>query len=42
MIEWKLNVISGVPFFQRLVIMIVPFLPKKFVLNIVRRGQELK
>ncbi len=42
MMEWKLNVISGMWFMQRLLMKMIPFLPKKMVLKMVRQGQEIK
>jgi len=40
--EWKLNIISGMWFTQRLTMKLLPFLWKKMVLKMVRKGQEAK
>jgi len=42
MLAGKLNVISGMTFSQRLTMKLLPFLPKKTVLKMVRKGQEIK
>ena len=42
MIEGKLNVVSGLPFSQRMSLSFIPFMPKKMVLQSVRKMQELK
>ncbi len=42
MIEGKLNVVSGLPFSQRISLSFIPFMPKKMVLQSVRKMQELK
>lgn len=42
MIEGKLNVVSGLPFSQKMSLSLIPFMPKKMVLHSVRKMQELK
>lgn len=42
MLEGKLNIISGMNFWQKLLMKIIPLLPKKMVLKMVREGQEVK
>ncbi len=42
MLDWELNIISGMSFAQRLTMRLLPFLPKKMVLKTVRKGQEVK
>jgi len=42
MMEWKLNVISGLTFSQKITMKLLPFLSKKMVLRMVRKGQEVK
>lgn len=42
MISGKLNVISGVPFFLRLQMLIIPLVPKKIVLKMVKNKQEFE
>jgi short-subunit dehydrogenase len=41
MLTWKLNIISGMWFSQRLTMKLLPFLPKKMVLKMIRKGQEV-
>jgi len=42
MLEWKLSIISGMTFSQRCTLKLLPFLPKKMILKMVRKGQEVK
>jgi len=42
MMDWKLNIISGMSFPQKLLMKLLPLLPKKMVLKMVREGQEVK
>lgn len=42
MLEWKLNIISGMSLPQRIMMKILPLMPKKMVLKMVREGQEVK
>lgn len=42
MIAWKMNIISGLTFTQKILMKLLPFLPKKMILKIVREGQEIK
>jgi short-subunit dehydrogenase len=42
MLAWKLNIISGLTFSQKIQMKLLPFLPKKIVLKMVREGQEVK
>jgi short-subunit dehydrogenase len=42
MLQWKLNIISGLTFSQRLTMKLLPFIPKKSILKMVRKGQEVK
>ena len=42
MMEGKLNVISGLTFSQRIQMKLLPFIPQKTILKMVRKGQEVK
>ena len=42
MIKGKLDVISGIPFAQKLMMAMIPFSPKKMVLKQIRQMQEVK
>jgi len=42
MLNWKLNIISGMSFPQRVMMKILPLMPKKMILKMVRKGQEVK
>lgn len=42
MLEWKLNIISGMWFTQRLTMKLLPFIPKKILLKMIREWQEVK
>ena len=42
MLEGKLNILSGLTFPQKILMKIIPFLPKKMLLKMVREGQEVK
>jgi len=42
MLDWKLNIISGMWLTQRLTMKLLPFFPKKMVLKMIREGQEVK
>lgn len=42
MLKWKLNIISGMWFTQRFTLKLLPFLPKKKILKMIRKGQEVK
>lgn len=42
MLEWKLNIISWMSFPQKLLMKLIPFIPKKFLLKMVREWQEVK
>ncbi len=41
MLEWKLNVLSVGGFSQKVLMKLIPFIPKKMLLKIVREGQEV-
>lgn len=42
MLEWKLNVLSGLTFSQKIMMKLLPFAPKKMVLKMIREGQEVR
>jgi hypothetical protein len=42
MVKGKIDVISGFPFILKIMIKMVPFFPKRMVLKIVRKMQEVK
>jgi len=42
MLKGKLNVITGVSFMQRVMMKMIPFLPKKMALKQIRQMQEIK
>ena len=42
MLKGKLNVISGLSTLQKIMIKMIPFTPKKVVLSLIRKGQEVK
>lgn len=42
MMVGKLNVISGITFFQKILFLLIPFLPKKMLLKQIRIMQEVK
>lgn len=41
MIQWKLNIIAGVTFTQKILIFLLPFIPKKLLLKQIRKSQEI-
>lgn len=41
MLAWKFNIISGMSFHQKIMMKILPLMPKKMVLKMVREGQEI-
>lgn len=42
MLQWKLNIISGLSFPQKILMKILPFMPKKIILKQIRKAQEVK
>ena len=42
MIKGKLNVIVGIPFFQKILLLMIPFIPKRLLLRQIRIMQEVK
>jgi len=42
MLNGKLDIISGMPFFQKIMMAMVPLIPKKIVLKQIRKMQEVK